>query len=119
MSRSCIIPIHTIPTDLLVTHILNIAKANSIEVTEEIAYSIAFKADGHVRDAMQYLDFYAIAGERAIETPYELISEIILSILKKQPNEEFIKELSKYPTNIISPTISRFLSNCFLGRNSF
>ena len=85
MSRSCVIPVFTVPDSTMKSHILAIAEDNQIHLTELQAEAIVIKSEGHIRNAMQVLDHFSLVGEKAIETPYKLISSIILAILKSQP----------------------------------
>lgn len=119
MSRSCLITINTVPEKIMKEHVLKIAESKGITLTELQAEAIVVKSEGHVRNAMQVLDHFSIVGEEAIKTPYELISKIILKLLKKEDFSDLIIELSLYRTSDIAPTVALFLKNCFLGRGAF
>lgn len=119
MSRSWVVPLSTVAPSLLEEYISSLSKRQNININDVQIKVLVAKAKGHVRDALQYLDQFALVGESALLTPYEDIKRLLYKILKKESVDEELLNLSKFTVSSIKDAINLLLRNIFMKEGSF
>lgn len=119
MSRSCVIPITTVNHITLAAYVKEVATSHEIIISDEQIDRLTLKSEGHVRNAMQLLDHFAMVGDEAIKTPYNLISKIILQSIRNENISTALSELELYPLPDVRQSLNLFLRNTFLGKGAF
>lgn len=107
-SRSLCIDIGTIPLNVLSDRIREIAQSRGTEISEQNLAVLAMKSQGHMRDALQLLQLYELAGERGLDSSYFKFKSFIINAFSKNPKQdpkEILLDILKYPTADIKMSI--------------
>lgn len=115
-SRSLCIDIGTIPLNVLSARIREIAQSRGTEISEQNLAVLAMKSQGHMRDALQLLQLYELAGERGLDTSYFKFKSFIINAFSKNPKQdpkEILMDILKYPTADIKMSIGTFIRSIF------
>ena len=74
------------------------------------------KSQGHMRDALQLLQLYELAGERGLDSSYFKFKSFIINAFSKNPKQdpkEILLDILKYPTADIKMSIGTFIRSIF------
>lgn len=115
-SRSLCIDIGTIPLNVLSARIREIAQSRGTEISEQNLAVLAMKSQGHMRDALQLLQLYELAGERGLDSSYFKFKSFIINAFSKNPKQdpkEILMDILKYPTADIKMSIGTFIRSIF------
>lgn len=115
-SRSLCIDIGTIPLNVLSDRIREIAQSRGTEISEQNLAVLAMKSQGHMRDALQLLQLYELAGERGLDSSYFKFKSFIINAFSKNPKQdpkEILLDILKYPTADIKMSIGTFIRSIF------
>ena len=113
-SRSIVIEINPLPYNLISDHVIKIASKEGIDISKEIADTIAVKSQGHMRDALSLLQLYSLSGEESLRTSYKSVQKLIINLFKKTNTfDEDLKEVLNYPLVDISTSVSRFIIDIY------
>lgn len=118
-SRSICLDITTIPFDLIKDRVLQVASFENIEITEDIAMTIAVKSAGHMRDALSILQLYALAGVEGLKTSYSLIVSFFRKALSHKVDEAslILQDILKYNIVDVKSSLYLFIRNIFLAKS--
>lgn len=119
MSRSCVIPVVLVSSQLLSDYVVKIAGEHNIDITEEQVGELVLKSDGHVRDAMQLLDHFSMVGDAAIKTSYKLVERLVLAAIRNEDMEKLLAQLELYTLLDVNRSINLFIKNVFCGEGIF
>ena len=119
-SRSTFIEINTIAAPLIIEYIKGVAIKEEIEINRPAAIKTSKKSRRSHERCRILLEHFALAGEDALSTSYELIKEFALTCLKKpRPVDDIIRKIASNPIIDVNMSISEFLLNTFKGIGSF
>lgn len=113
-SRCVNIDISVIPLPLIEEHISRIAASRGLGITPEEVKVLAMRSGGHMRDALQLLQFYELAGSAALESSYFKLREFVAACFVKggQPLA-LLSELLLYGTADIRSSVGVLLRSIY------
>lgn len=113
-SRCVNIDISVIPLSLIADRVRFIANDRGISITDDQLRILAMKSQGHMRDALQLLQFYELAGERALDSSYFLFREFVRSCFAKGADpSSVLPKLLVYSTADIKMSVGLLIRNIF------
>lgn len=115
-SRSLCIDIGTIPVKDMCERVKSIAESRGTVISDQNLYILAMKSQGHMRDALQLLQLYEIAGGKGLESSYFKLRSFLFSCLSRSSTIDPLQELEdvlRYPISDIKNSIGMFLRNIF------
>lgn len=112
-SRSVKLDFFPLPKDVIIKRLKEVVAIEGIGITEDQLNAIAFKSQGHMRNALSVLEHFSIAGDEAIRTPQSDVKQYFLNCLKKQPTDDVILRIMQYPLLDVQAAIRDFIVNCF------
>lgn len=115
-SRSLCIDIGTIPLNILSARVKEIADSRNLPISDQNLSILAMKSQGHMRDALQLLQLYELAGERGLDSSYFKFRSFIINCLSSKPKmdpELILNEILRYPTADIKLSVGMFIRNIF------
>ena len=112
-SRSVKLDFFQLPKDVIIKRLKDVVAIEGIDITEDQLNAIAFKSQGHMRNALSVLEHFSIAGDEAIRTPQSDVKQYFLNCLKKQPTDDVILRIMQYPLLDVQAAIRDFIVNCF------
>lgn len=115
-SRSLCIDIGTIPLNVLSARIKEIADSRNLPISDQNLSILAMKSQGHMRDALQLLQLYELAGERGLDSSYFKLRSFIINCLSSKPKmdpELILNDILRYPTADIKLSVGMFIRNIF------
>ena len=113
-SRCVNIDISVIPLSLIEDRVRFIANDRGISITDDQLRILAMKSQGHMRDALQLLQFYELAGERALDSSYFLFREFVRSCFAKGADpSSVLSKLLVYSTADIKMSVGLLIRNIF------
>lgn len=111
-SRSLCLDITPVPHEAMVEHIRGVALAEGIDISKEQTDALCAKSQGHVRDAMQLLQHFSMAGDAALASSYSTLREFLLCTLSFTPAadpQELLSRIMQYPISDIKDSVARIL----------
>lgn len=113
-SRCVNIDISVIPLSLIEDRVRFIANDRGISITDDQLRILAMKSQGHMRDALQLLQFYELAGERALDSSYFLFREFVRFCFAKGADpSSVLSKLLVYSTADIKMSVGLLIRNIF------
>lgn len=115
-SRSLCIDIGTIPLNVLSARIKEIADSRNLPISDQNLSILAMKSQGHMRDALQLLQLYELAGERGLDSSYFKLRSFIVNCLSRNPKtdpELILNDILRYPTADIKLSVGMLIRNIF------
>lgn len=113
-SRCVNIDISIIPLPLIEDRVRFVAHDRGISITDDQLRILAMKSQGHMRDALQLLQFYELAGERALDSSYFLFREFVRSCFAKGADpSSVLSKLLVYSTADIKMSVGLLIRNIF------
>lgn len=114
-SRCVNIDITTIPLHYIEDHISRIAGERSLTITPAEVSILAAKSAGHMRDALQLLQFYELVGSRALDSSYFKFRDFVMSCFSKRGlnPEDYLTPVLLYPVIDIKHSVGLFLRTVF------
>ena len=115
-SRCVNIDITTIPLQVIEEHVMRIAQSRGIGITTSEVSILAAKSAGHMRDALQLLQFYELVGSSALDSSYFKFRDFAASCFSRSGRvspEDALREVVLYPTVDIMHSVGLFLRTVF------
>lgn len=118
-SRSLCLDVGTIPANIMIDRIREIAISRNTQISDENLSILAMKSQGHMRDALQLLQLYELAGERGLDSSYLKLKKFIINSFSKNPTQDptlLLEDILRYPTVDIKLSIGTFIRNIFTAK---
>lgn len=115
-SRCVNIDIGTIPLGVIEDYIGGVAKSRGLSIAGSELSILAAKSQGHMRDALQLLQYYELIGSAALDTSYFKLRDFIASCFSKSGRHdplELLLGVLSYPIVDIKYSIGLFLRTVF------
>lgn len=115
-SRCVNIDISTIPLGVIEEYIGKVASSRGLSMSGSELSILAAKSQGHMRDALQLLQYYELIGSAALDTSYFKLRNFVASCFSRsgQHNpEELLDGVLCYPIVDIKYSIGLFLRTIF------
>lgn len=115
-SRCVNIDISTIPLPLVETHVAKIAASRGTRLSADELHILAMKSEGHMRNALQLLQFYELAGPRALDSSYFKFRDFIVACFSKSGSVDpssLLSDLLLYPTIDVRMSVGLLLRNVY------
>ena len=115
-SRCVNIDISTIPLPLVEAHVAKIAASRGTRLSADELHILAMKSDGHMRNALQLLQFYELAGPRALDSSYFKFRDFIVACFSKSGGTDpssLLSDLLLYPTIDVRMSVGLLLRNIY------
>lgn len=113
-SRCVNIDISIIPLPLIEDRVRFVVHDRGISITDDQLRILAMKSQGHMRDALQLLQFYELAGDRALDSSYFLFREFVRSCFAKGADpSSVLSKLLVYSTADIKMSVGLLIRNIF------
>lgn len=116
-SRSIILDVTTIPVNLIIKRVKEIAEIRNIQISSENLQILALKSAGHMRDALSTLQLYEICGEDALTSSYNTFKEFMqLVVLRDTAAYPKIDELVRFNIVDLKNSICSYIKNIYLAK---
>lgn len=115
-SRCVNIDISTIPLPLVEAHVSKIAASRGTRLSADELHILAMKSEGHMRNALQLLQFYELAGPRALDSSYFKFRDFIVACFSKSGSVDpssLLSDLLLYPTIDVRMSVGLLLRNVY------
>lgn len=115
-SRCVNIDISTIPLPLVEAHVAKIAASRGTRLSADELHILAMKSEGHMRNALQLLQFYELAGPRALDSSYFKFRDFIVACFSKSGGTDpssLLSDLLLYPTIDVRMSVGLLLRNIY------
>lgn len=118
-SRSVCLEINKIAPEAMIPRIEKVASLEGVPVTAEQLEAIAFKSQGHMRNALSILEHFSIAGSRALDTPITDIDLYFKCCFAKREVDEVVMRIMQYPLLEVQECLRNFIKKCFVAKSGF
>lgn len=115
-SRCINIDITTIPTKYIEEHIAKIAESRGLSISSSELGVLVAKSQGHMRDALQLLQYYELVGVSALDSSYFKFRDFIASCFSRSgmgSPDALLSSVLLYPIVDIQHSVGLLLRNIF------
>lgn len=114
-SRSLCLDITTVPHALMKQRLVHVASEAEVSITDAQLDLVCMKSNGHMRDALSYLQLFSLVGEDGLRSSYNDVVRFMVACAKadRAKAEEALSTLLMFPVVDIKSSLYTFIRNCY------